>query len=139
VAVGLGAAVTPLRRRSDLPALLASGAFVAFAFYFLPTRTHERYLFPAMAVLAPLAVLSGRQMLAYLALAAGFSLSLLYALVVVTPFSLPSAIESLLITTPAVWVIGLVMMGATAAWVLLLWRSVWGAAGTVGTAVRAPG
>ena len=52
---GLAASLIPLRRSRDLRTLLTVGAFIVFAFYFLPTRVHERYLFPAMAVLAPLA------------------------------------------------------------------------------------
>jgi Gpi18-like mannosyltransferase len=85
--LGLGAAILPLLRRQDLPTILAAGAFVIFAFYFLPTRVHERYLFPAMAVLAPLAAANWRVLVAYLILTAGFAASMLYALVDTTHFT----------------------------------------------------
>ena len=38
--LGLIAALLPLLRRQYLPTILAVGAFVIFAFYFLPTRVH---------------------------------------------------------------------------------------------------
>lgn len=79
--LGLTAALLPLRRQQDLWTILAVGAFVIFAFYFLPTRVHERYLFPAMAILAPFAAANWRVLVAYLLLTAGFAASLLYALV----------------------------------------------------------
>jgi Gpi18-like mannosyltransferase len=79
--LGLAAALLPLRRRQDLWTILAVGAFVSFAFYFLPTRVHERYLFPAMAILAPLAAANWRVLVVYLLLTAGFAASMLYALV----------------------------------------------------------
>jgi Gpi18-like mannosyltransferase len=116
---GLAAALFPIRKRADLPALLASGTLIVFAFYFLPTRSHERYLFAAMALLAPLAVTSARALAAYAALSGAFALSLLYALVKVTPFSLPPAIGVPLVSPPAVWGIGLAMMASAVAWILL--------------------
>jgi F0F1-type ATP synthase assembly protein I len=120
--MGLGASLLPIRQRADVPALLASGAIVVFAFYFLPTRSHERYLFPAMALLAPLAVTSSRALAAYIGLSLAFALSLLYALVEVTPFSLPPAIETTLTSPPAVWGMGLLIMGSAAAWILIFRR-----------------
>lgn len=110
--VGLAAAQVPLWRSRDLRTLLAVGAFVIFAFYFLPTRVHERYLFPAMAVLAPLAAVSRPVLAAYLAMAAGFALSLLYALVDTTSFTLPQAWEEVLLSDPMVWGMGITLMGA---------------------------
>lgn len=103
--LGLAAAVLPLLRRQDLPMILAVGAFVIFAFYFLPTRVHERYLFPAMAVLAPLAAVNWSVLVAYLILTAGFSASMLYALVDTTPFSFWPWLEDL-VTLPVarIWI-----------------------------------
>lgn len=135
---GLVASVAPLRRRSDLPALLASGAFVAFAFYFLPTRSHERYLFPVLAVLAPLAVRSPRELAAYAALSLAFAASLLYTLVDITPLRLPSPIQSALLTSAAVWVIGIALMGSALAWVLLAWRRTFAPFDTAGARERPP-
>jgi hypothetical protein len=108
--VGLLAVQVPLARGRDLRTLLAVGAFVIFAFYFLPTRVHERYLFPAMAVLAPLAAVSRPVLAGYLALAAAFTLSLLYALVDTTPFTLPQQWEEVLITPQMVVALSIVMM-----------------------------
>ena len=46
-------------RRDDLRGVLLASLVLAIAFFVLPTRVHERYLFPALALAAPL-VLSGR-------------------------------------------------------------------------------
>jgi Gpi18-like mannosyltransferase len=110
LAVGLVAAQLPLRRGRDLRTLLAVGLFIVFAFYFLPTRVHERYLFPAMAVLAPLAAVSRPLLAGYLALAAGFTLSLLYALADTTPFTLPREWEQVLLTREMVSAISILML-----------------------------
>jgi len=117
---GLAAAVVPLRRGRDLRTLLFVGAFVIFAFYFLPTRVHERYLFPAMAVLAPLAAVSTAMLGSYLVMAAGFALSLLYALVATTPFSLPAGWEEVLLTREMVIGLSVVLTGAALTVVILL-------------------
>ena len=107
---GLLAAQLPLLRGRDLRTLLVAGTFVIFAFYFLPTRVHERYLFPAMAVIAPLAAVSRPVLAGYLALAAGFTLSILYALVDTTPFTLPQEWEEVLITPEMVVALSILMM-----------------------------
>lgn len=122
---GLALAILPLLRRADLPTLLACGAFVAFAFYFLPTRVHERYLFPAFAVLAPLSVTSLPRLVAYIGLSLAFGAAMLYALVVVTPFSLPDAIQQPLLTPIAIWTIGIVLMAFALCWIVLAWRPPW--------------
>jgi hypothetical protein len=92
--------------------MLVVGTFVVFAFYFLPTRVHERYLFPAMAVLAPLAAVSRPVLLGYLALAAGFTLSLLYALADTTPFEMPADWEQVLLSPWMVPVLSLLILSA---------------------------
>ena len=63
----------------DLGLMLAAGAMLVLAFYFLPTRVHERYLFPLFALLAPLAAVSARVLYVYLGFAAFFFLSVFYA------------------------------------------------------------
>lgn len=45
-----------LRRHRDIEGLLAASALMVFTFYMLPTSTHERYLYPAFALAAPLLV-----------------------------------------------------------------------------------
>ena len=65
-----------LRRHLDLPGLLVSCAVLVFAFYMLPTSTHERYLYPAFALAAPLLVRMPRLIPAYAVLASTFFLNL---------------------------------------------------------------
>ena len=79
LAVGLIASVTPLWWRRDTAALLAVGAATVMAFYFLPTRAHERYLFPAFALLLPFAVTRARMLVPYCGLAGGFFVTLYFA------------------------------------------------------------
>jgi len=118
--LGLTAALLPLRRRVDLPTLLGVGLFVIFAFYFLPTRVHERYLFPAMAVLAPLAAANWRVLGASLLLTAGFAASMLYALIDTTPFTFTPWLDDLVTQPDArIW-ISLTMIATAATLVLLL-------------------
>lgn len=118
--IGLAAALLPLRRHHDLWTILAVGLFVCFAFFFLPTRVHERYLFPAMAVLAPMAAANWRVLVAYLLLAAGFAASMLYALLDTTPFTLWPWLDDL-VTQPVarIW-ISLILLATAATVVLLL-------------------
>jgi len=118
--LGLGAALLPLLRRQDLAMILAVGAFVIFAFYFLPTRVHERYLFPAMAVLAPLAAANWSVLGAYVLMTAGFAASMIYALVDTTPFTFWPWLEDL-VTLPVarIW-ISLTLIATAATLVLLL-------------------
>jgi Gpi18-like mannosyltransferase len=123
--LGLTAALLPLLRRQDLPMILAVGAFVIFAFYFLPTRVHERYLFPAMAVLAPLAAANWSVFAAYLLMTAGFAASMLYALVDTTPFTFWPWLEDL-VTQPMarIWIsLTLIATAATLVFLLLVQRS----------------
>ncbi len=52
-------ALVQVARRDDLRGILVASLLIAIAFFVLPTRVHERYLFPALALAAPL-LLSGR-------------------------------------------------------------------------------
>lgn len=123
--LGVAASMVPLIRRRDLPALLAVGACLAFAIYFLPTRAHDRYLFPAVAVLAPLAVVGARRLVLYLVLCAAFGLALIYALSSTTPFPLPEPLREVVLTARSVWVIGILLMASAVAWVVLFARGEW--------------
>jgi Gpi18-like mannosyltransferase len=118
--VGLVLALLPLLWRRDLATVLAVGLFVVFAFYFLPTRVHERYLFPVMAVLAPLAATSWRVFGAYVILTVAFALTIVYGLVTTTSFKIPAAWEHLLVQRTAVVWIGLTMLGVAATLIVLL-------------------
>jgi len=52
-------ALVQVARRDDLRGVLLAALVIAIAFFVLPTRVHERYLFPAVALAIPL-VFSGR-------------------------------------------------------------------------------
>ena len=47
-------ALVQVARRDDLRGILLASLLLAVAFFVLPTRVHERYLFPALALAAPL-------------------------------------------------------------------------------------
>ncbi|HEY8861294.1 MAG TPA: glycosyltransferase 87 family protein [Candidatus Limnocylindria bacterium] len=79
LAVGILASVVPLWWRRDTAALLAVGAATVMAFYFLPTRAHERYLFPDLALLLPFAATRRRIIVPYLMLAGTFFVTLYFA------------------------------------------------------------
>lgn len=66
-----------LRRHLDLQGLLASCAALVFVFYMLPTSTHERYLYPAFALAAPLLVRTPKLIPVYAVLTLTFFLNLL--------------------------------------------------------------
>lgn len=118
--VGVAVSLAALPRRPDLAVVLAAGAALVLAFYFLPTRVHERYLFPALALLAPFALAGWRELLSYVALSLGFAGSLLYALHQTTPFDLPEPWAAWITGDAGVWVIGLVLIGSGVAWAWLL-------------------
>ncbi|MEX2246413.1 MAG: hypothetical protein WEC75_06975 [Dehalococcoidia bacterium] len=69
--------LTYLRQRLDLYGLLAACAMMVFAFYMLPTSTHERYLYAAFALAAPLLVRTPLLAPGYAVLSATFFLNLL--------------------------------------------------------------
>ena len=67
--------------RRDLRGLLIAGAYLAFAFYMLPMSIHERYLFPALALLLPVAIVDRRWLWIY----APASLALFVNMFVIAP------------------------------------------------------
>ncbi len=109
---GILGSLLPLRRGSDLATLLAVGLFLAFAFYFLPTRVHERYLFPALALAAPFAAVDRSSLAAYIAMSVGFGASLLRVLVETTSFRTYAELDALLTSDIMVWVIALTLFGS---------------------------
>jgi len=111
---GLVASLVPLRRGHDLAIVLTVGMMLAFAFYFLPTRVHERYLFPAFVAAAPLAAVDVRSLAAYVSLSIGFAGTMLRALVLTTSFSLTSELERLLTAPWIVWVLAILLFGSAA-------------------------
>ena len=71
-------------RRDDRRTILVGLTVLAIAFFVVPTRVHERYLFPFFALAAILAATSFRWRIAYLALVVA-NFANLYA-VLTTPF-----------------------------------------------------
>ncbi len=67
-AVAAVAALVAVARRDDMTGLLLGSLTMAVAFFGLPTRVHERYLFPALAIAAPLVGTAVRWAAAYVAL-----------------------------------------------------------------------
>lgn len=78
--IAIGASLWLLRWRRDLVGLLAVGSLVAMTLYFIPTRAHERYLYGAIALLAPLAVLDRRLRRPFYALSTMSFVTLAYVL-----------------------------------------------------------
>ena len=62
--------------RDDRWTLIAAATFLAIAFFILPTRVHERYIFPAIALLPLLAVVQRRWAIALLLLSIGAFINL---------------------------------------------------------------
>jgi hypothetical protein len=112
---GLAVSLLPLRRGHDLAIVLTVGFMLAFSFYFLPTRVHERYLFPAFAVAAPLAGVDLRSLAAYVLLSIGFAGTMLRALVLTIPFQPPAELTSLLDADWMVWVLAILLVGSAVA------------------------
>lgn len=78
--LAVGGSLWLLRWRRDLVGLLAVGSLIALTLYFVPTRAHERYLYGAIALLAPLAVLDRRLRWPFYALSVMFFATLAYVL-----------------------------------------------------------
>jgi dolichyl-phosphate-mannose-protein mannosyltransferase len=119
---GLVAALLTLRRGHDLWTLLTVGTLIVFAFFFLPTRVHERYLFPAMAVLAPFAATSRWSLTAYVAMSLAFAASLITSLSISMPSTIGNVPFAEALQSPAsVWAQGLTLAVAALAqaWLML--------------------
>jgi len=121
---GLVGSCIPLWWRRDTAMLLATGALAAAAFYLLPTRAHERYIFPAFVLLLPFAATRSRVLGPYLVLAAAFTLTLYFALTRYPDsngISAPPWLEQSLFSRSGQIFLALVMCGGFAllAWLLL--------------------
>jgi predicted membrane-bound dolichyl-phosphate-mannose-protein mannosyltransferase/Gpi18-like mannosyltransferase len=126
LAIGLVLSAIPLWWRRDTAALLACAACAGLAFYFLPTRAHERYLFPVFALALPFAASRGRVLLPYAVLAISFALSLYYAFTRYEQYvdlRVPPLLEATLFSRAGQIGIALVMVGAAA---YLVWRLIRG-------------
>lgn len=74
--VGFLIGALQLALRDDRRSILLAAAYLSLAFFILPTRVHERYLFPVFALLPLLAVRDRGFLVATLALAAGSFINL---------------------------------------------------------------
>lgn len=94
--VAMIASVVPLWWRRDLATLIGVGAIASLAFYFLPTRAHERYLFPAVALLVPFAAARWRVLPAWIVLSLLYAVTLVFALVrtVYTDVTVPASVDA---------------------------------------------
>jgi len=118
LAAGVLASAVPLWWRRDTATFLACGACAVFAFYFLPTRAHERYIFPAFALLLPLVALRPRLVIPYAVLAIGFLMTLYVVFVRFDLMDVPPLVETLF-ERPGQIAIAAAMTGAAA---LIAWR-----------------
>ena len=78
---GIVASLWLLRRRRDLVGLLGVSVLIGLVIYYLPTRVHERYLFGAIAFLAPLAAIERRLVWPFVGLSAAAFLTVAYVAV----------------------------------------------------------
>ncbi|TAJ98907.1 MAG: phospholipid carrier-dependent glycosyltransferase [Chloroflexota bacterium] len=72
-------------RRPDRRTILVGLAVLALAFFVVPTRVHERYLFPLVALGAILAAVSRRWLIAYLASSVATFANMYYVLTTLYP------------------------------------------------------
>ena len=77
---GIAASLWLLRYRRDLVGLLAASVLIGLVIYYLPTRVHERYLYGAVAFLAPLAAVDRRLRPPFVTLSLVFFATLAYVL-----------------------------------------------------------
>ena len=74
-----------IARRPDRLTILVGVTLLAIAFFVLPTRVHERYLFPFFALGAILAAVSARWLIAYIVLSAATFLNMYVVLTTIYP------------------------------------------------------
>ncbi|TMC68483.1 MAG: phospholipid carrier-dependent glycosyltransferase [Chloroflexi bacterium] len=120
--IGLAAAVLPLWWRRDTGMLLACTAFAGLAFYFLPTRAHERYLFPVFALALPFVATRRHVIAPYAALALAFALSLYYAFTRYAQYvdlRVPDIVEATIFSRAGQIVLALALISAA---LYLVWR-----------------
>jgi Gpi18-like mannosyltransferase len=63
--------------RRDLRTALLAGAYLSMAFYIVPVSTHDRYMYPFVAVMLPVTLIERRWLFLYVAASLTFSLNLL--------------------------------------------------------------
>jgi Gpi18-like mannosyltransferase len=114
-----------LRYRRDLVGLLGVSVLIGLVIYFLPTRVHERYLYGAIAFLAPLAAVHRRLRWPFAVLSLAFFATLAYVLANSPYRILPGErIEAFPDWAISLMSLGLTLAGGWTAWrVIELFRS----------------
>jgi Gpi18-like mannosyltransferase len=82
---GFAVVCAMIARRPDRLTILVGVTILAIAFFVLPTRVHERYLFPFFALGAILAAVSARWLVAYIALSVATFLNMYVVLTTIYP------------------------------------------------------
>jgi predicted membrane-bound dolichyl-phosphate-mannose-protein mannosyltransferase/Gpi18-like mannosyltransferase len=122
LAAGFLLSMLPLWWRRDTAMLLACAVFTGLAFYFLPTRAHERYLFPVFVLALPFAAARSRVFAPYAALAVAFAMSLYFAFTRYEQYvdlRVPEIVEATFFGRAGQIAIAVVMIAASA---YLVWR-----------------
>jgi Gpi18-like mannosyltransferase len=109
-----------LRERTDLIATLAIASLVSIAFFYVPTRIHERYLFPALALLPPIAPARWPLLLGYLVISGAFSYNLVFVLWSNGSLNFLDSVRNIVFTREALVIAGVAMLAGSlgAAWQL---------------------
>ena len=122
LAIGIAGTGYAFLRRTDRTSVLVTTTVLALAFFILPTRVHERYLFPAFAVGALLAAGSASWRWWYAALAAG-TLVNIHAVLTYPLFGTPNVralpFGELFRSEP---VVAFTALGLTALFALAVWQ-----------------
>jgi preprotein translocase subunit SecG len=122
----LAATVVHLLARGRRAGLLVTAAILTAAFFLLPTRAHERYIFPLFVYAAPLAAIARPWMVWYLLLGIANGANL-YAVLTTSSASLPPWMpDGALLRSPE-W-IALIAIAQTALIAWAAWRVVRGTA-----------
>jgi len=133
---GISASLWLLRYRRDLVGLLAVSVLIGLVIYYLPTRVHERYLYGAVALLAPLAAIDRRLRAPFVTLSLVFFATLAYVLANSPYRILPGP----RIASFPDWAISLMSLAMTLAGAWVAWRvmALFGDPPAETEAIRAP-
>ena len=91
---GIVLGVLQVAWRDDRRSILLAAAFLSLAFFVLPTRVHERYLFPIFVLLPLLAITSRRWLVATVVLAAASFMNL-HAILTLPLYATPNIADLL--------------------------------------------
>jgi hypothetical protein len=116
----IGLSLLLLRERRDLVGLLAVAALIGLILYFVPTRAHERYLYGAIVLLAPLAAVRPRLRPSFVVLSGLFFVTLV-AVVAASPYDILPVPEWAREDLPR-WAVSVLSIAMTGAGAWTAWR-----------------